>query len=203
MSVDGLSPRKAPRQRRSHQTVDRIVESAARVFDEAGYPSTTTNEIAAEAGISIGSLYQYFPNKDAILVEIARRHVSSSLTALDELFKCFGTDMPLDQLIASVIKVLIDQHEHDRLHLLIAHRAPRSPELDQELERAQQYLVAVTERLLEQHLSTGRDRLLAAQLVVAVLHAAIHDVILRHPRGPQRDAAIELTTSTIIAIARN
>jgi AcrR family transcriptional regulator len=203
MSVDGLSPRKAPRQRRSHHTVDRIVESAARIFDEAGYPSTTTNEIAAEAGVSIGSLYQYFPNKDAILVEIARRHVTSSLAALDELFKCFGAHMPLDQLIAGVINVLIDQHEYDRLHLLIAHRAPRSPELDEELERAQQHLVAVTERLLEQHAPTGRDRLLAAQLVVAVLHAAIHDVILRHPRGPQRDAAIALTTSTIAAIARS
>jgi AcrR family transcriptional regulator len=202
MSVDGLSPRKAPRQRRSHHTVDRIVESAARIFDEAGYPNTTTNEIAAEAGVSIGSLYQYFPNKDAILVEIARRHVTSSLTALDEMLKRFGAQMPLDQLIASVISLLIDQHEHDRLHLLIAHRAPRSPELDQELERAQHHLVAVTEGLLEQHSPVGRDRLLAAQLVVAVLHATIHDVILRHPRGPQRDAAIELTISTITAIAR-
>ncbi len=198
----GLSPRKAPRQRRSHQTVDRIVETAARIFDEAGYPDTTTNEIAAEAGVSIGSLYQYFPNKDAILVEIARRHVTSTLTALDELLTRLGDQMPLDQLIASVIAVLIDQHEHDRLHLLIAHRAPRSPELDHELDRAQQHLVALTERLLEQQSSTRGDRLLAAQLVVAVVHAAIHDVILRHPRGPQRDAAIELTTSTITAIAQ-
>jgi AcrR family transcriptional regulator len=202
MSVEGLNPRKSPRQRRSHQTVDRIVESAARIFDEAGYPDTSTNEIAAEAGVSIGSLYQYFPNKDAILVEIARRHVTSSLAALDELVQRFDAQKPLDQLVASVITLLIDQHEHDRLHLLIAHRAPRSPELDQELERAQQHLVAVTERLLGQHGPTGRDRLLAAQLVVAVVHAAIHDVILRHPRGPQRDAAIELTTSTIAAIAR-
>jgi AcrR family transcriptional regulator len=193
MSVEGLNPRKSPRQRRSHQTVDRIVESAARIFDEAGYPDTSTNEIAAEAGVSIGSLYQYFPNKDAILVEIARRHVTSSLAALDELVQRFDAQKPLDQLVASVITLLIDQHEHDRLHLLIAHRA---------LERAQQHLVAVTERLLGQHGPTGRDRLLAAQLVVAVVHAAIHDVILRHPRGPQRDAAIELTTSTITAIAR-
>lgn len=95
-----------------------------------------------------------------------------------------------------------DQHEHDRMHLLIAHRAPRSPELDQELGRAQHHLVAVTERLLEQHTPSGRDHLLAAQLVVAVLHAAIHDVILRHPRGPQRNAAMELTTSTVMAIVR-
>jgi AcrR family transcriptional regulator len=200
MSVDGLSPRKAPRQRRSHQTVDRIVESAARIFDEVGYPSTTTNEIAAEAGVSIGSLYQYFPNKDAILVEIARRHVSTSLAALDELLKRFDAQMPLDELIASVITLLIDQHEHDRLHLLIAHRAPRSPGLDEELERAQQHLVAVTEGLLDHHLPRGRDRLLAAQLVVAVLHAAIHDVILRRPSGPQRETAIELTKSMITAI---
>ena len=55
MSRDGIGPRKAPRQQRSQQTVDRIVEAAARVFNEAGYLGTTTNEIAAEAGVSVGS----------------------------------------------------------------------------------------------------------------------------------------------------
>lgn len=202
MSRDGIGPRKAPRQRRSQQTVDRIVEAAARVFDEAGYLSTTTNEVAAEAGVSIGSLYQYFPNKDALLIEIARRHISASLAAFDELMNGLGPKAPVGRLIGHVIDLLVDQHEHDRLHLLIAHRAPRTAEIEQELQRAQHHLVAVADRALGEQMPERGHRLQTAQLLVAFLHAAIHDVILRHPPGAARDAAVDSTKSAAIAITR-
>ena len=55
---------------------------ATRIFDERGYRATTTNHIAAAAGVSIGSLYQYFPNKDALLAALAERHVNQALTTL-------------------------------------------------------------------------------------------------------------------------
>lgn len=202
MTGNGIGPRKAPRQRRSQQTVDRIVEAAARVFDEAGYLRATTNEIAAEAGVSIGSLYQYFPNKDAILVEIARRHIASSVAAFDELLGGLDSGTPLNQLIGSVIDLLIYQHERDRLHLLIAHRAPRTPAIEEELERAREHLVAVADRLLGERQPGRRDRRRTAQLVVAFLHAAIHEVILRYPPGSGRDAAVEQTKSAAVAITQ-
>jgi AcrR family transcriptional regulator len=202
MSRDVIGPRKSPRQRRSQQTVDRIVEAAARVFNEVGYSSTTTNEIAAEAGVSIGSLYQYFPNKDSLLSEIAHRHISGSLAAFDELMNGLGPKAPVGQMIGHVIDLLVDQHEHDRLHLLIAHRAPRTAEIEQELERAQHHLVAVADRLLRDQMPERGDRPQTAQLLVAFLHAAIHDVILRHPPGVGRDAAVDSTKSAAIAITR-
>ncbi|NMM91281.1 TetR family transcriptional regulator, partial [Rhodococcus sp. SRB_17] len=59
-------PRKTPAQERSRATVDRIVEAATRVLDREGI-ATTTNRIADEAGVSVGSLYQYFPDKHAII----------------------------------------------------------------------------------------------------------------------------------------
>src|ERR1700736_5178789 len=59
-------PRKAPKQERSREMVETILEAAARVFVREGYARATTNRIAAAAGISVGSLYQYFPGKDAI-----------------------------------------------------------------------------------------------------------------------------------------
>jgi AcrR family transcriptional regulator len=59
--------------------VERILVAAAHVFDERGYGATTTNDIADEAGVAIGSLYQYFPNKDAILIELTRQHIDSTL----------------------------------------------------------------------------------------------------------------------------
>jgi AcrR family transcriptional regulator len=69
----GLSPRRTPSQDRSRRTVERILEAATRVLSEHGYDGASTNRIAKAAGISNGSLYQYFPNKDAILIAVLDR----------------------------------------------------------------------------------------------------------------------------------
>jgi AcrR family transcriptional regulator len=68
------SARKKPKQARSAAMVEGILEAAARVFIKQGFAKATTNRIAEAAGISVGSLYQYFPSKDAIAVELLRRY---------------------------------------------------------------------------------------------------------------------------------
>lgn len=69
-----LAPRRRPGQERSRQTVTAILEAAVEVFGQQGYAGATTNKIARRAGVSIGSLYQYFPNKDAVLVRLYEDH---------------------------------------------------------------------------------------------------------------------------------
>jgi AcrR family transcriptional regulator len=64
------SPRKKPVQDRSQITVEAIVDAAARIFSERGFNATTTNHVAEVAGVSVGSLYQYFPNKLALLAAV-------------------------------------------------------------------------------------------------------------------------------------
>lgn len=68
-----VTPRKRPRQRRAQAMVEAIVEAAARIFESEGPAGYTTNAIAERAGASIGSLYQYFPDKDAITAALIRR----------------------------------------------------------------------------------------------------------------------------------
>jgi AcrR family transcriptional regulator len=63
-------PRKAPSQRRSSITVEAIVQAAIHIFEDEGYRAATTIKIAEKAGVSVGSLYQYFPNKLALLAEV-------------------------------------------------------------------------------------------------------------------------------------
>lgn len=69
-----LQPRKQPRQDRAKATVDAILDAAAHILAAQGREAATTNAVAARAGVSIGSLYQYFPNRDAVLGAVVHRH---------------------------------------------------------------------------------------------------------------------------------
>lgn len=77
-----LEPRKRPKQARAQETVDCILAGAARVFRREGWDATT-NRIAEAAGVSIGTLYEWFPNKDALLFALAERHVEVAERELD------------------------------------------------------------------------------------------------------------------------
>ncbi|HEY2510489.1 MAG TPA: TetR/AcrR family transcriptional regulator [Polyangiaceae bacterium] len=89
--------RKRPRQERSEATVDAILEGASRLFVAEGYAAATTNRIAQSAGISVGSLYQYFPSKDAIAVELVRRFRANRVAFLESQLK--GADaQPLESI---------------------------------------------------------------------------------------------------------
>jgi len=73
MSETLPDPRKRPRQARSMATFEAILEAAARILESLGFVGFNTNAVAELAGVSIGSLYQYFPSKDALIVELIRR----------------------------------------------------------------------------------------------------------------------------------
>lgn len=74
--------RRKPVQARSQSTVDAILTAGARVLVERGYAKTTTNHVARVAGVSIGSLYQYFSNKDELVLAIINRHAEGILDLL-------------------------------------------------------------------------------------------------------------------------
>jgi AcrR family transcriptional regulator len=66
-------PRKQPRQARARHTVEAIIEASARILEEQGHGGFTTNAVAELAGVSIGTLYQYFPDKNALLGALIAR----------------------------------------------------------------------------------------------------------------------------------
>lgn len=194
------SPRKLPSQERSQRTVERILDAATRVFHEQGYLAATTNDIADEADVSIGSLYQYFPNKDALLVALTKRHIESTSSELANILSHLPAATELAEIIRTVVNFLVEQHDLDDLHLLVMHSAPRTNEINDELERSKTQLVEVASQLLE-HTSIPKDqRMLIARMVVATIDAGVHDVIIRQPRGKKRQAAIDLTIATALGI---
>ena len=82
-AAKGLKPRKMPVQRRSVATVDAVLEAAARILEVHGLAACTTNAVAELAGVSIGSLYQYFPNCDALTVALIERETSQLLADIE------------------------------------------------------------------------------------------------------------------------
>lgn len=80
-----LEPRKSPSQSRSAATVAAIVEAAARILESEGFAGYTTNAVAMRAGVSIGSLYQYFPNRDAITLALHRREAEALVARLEAI----------------------------------------------------------------------------------------------------------------------
>lgn len=82
MPQKNYEPRKKPNQKRSHVTFDAILEASAQLLAELGYAGTTTNGIAERAGVSIGSLYEYFPGKDAIFAALKTRLDSETFASV-------------------------------------------------------------------------------------------------------------------------
>ena len=104
-------PARVPRRRqaRGQRRIDLLLDVAALVFAEVGFDAATTNAIAARAGVSPGSLYQFFPNKDAMAEALADRFVER----LRETQALFGPEiehLPLDELIDHVIDPLVAFH---------------------------------------------------------------------------------------------
>jgi AcrR family transcriptional regulator len=84
-SKNHIEPRKTPAQARSAETVAAILEAAARILEDKGFRGYNTNDVAARAGVSIGSLYQYFPNKDAITKALLRRETEPLIAAFEQV----------------------------------------------------------------------------------------------------------------------
>jgi AcrR family transcriptional regulator len=141
--------RKAPRQERSRATVDVIVEAATRVLARRGWARFTTNEIAAVAGVSVGSLYQYFPDKLAIAEAIRQRHLDEVLAALSAADDESGA-LPLGERVGRFVDGVIAAHSIDQaLHRVLVDEVPLAarstcPEFEAEYQRRYRVLVAAS-----------------------------------------------------------
>jgi AcrR family transcriptional regulator len=191
-SRQNAEPRKDPRQRRSRQTVDWILDAAARIFDERGYRATTTNHVAAAAGVSIGSLYQYFPNKDALLAALAQRHVDEALGILAERAAALADqEPPVEEVVRQLVQVAADANASSGLHALLYTQAPRTPAVEARLSVLTDLATAAVAQHLARLRAGGSDPSRRARLLVAAVDSAIHAVVLDYPPGRQRQDAVD------------
>lgn len=101
-----LDARKQPRQARSQATVDAIFEAAIQVLLREGPNKLTTIRVAERAGASVGTLYQYFPNKQALLYAIVQRHLDRIMAQLEQAAEV-AHGQPLAVMVSAVVEAFL------------------------------------------------------------------------------------------------
>jgi AcrR family transcriptional regulator len=182
------TPRKLPQQGRSRMTVEAILEAAAQVLTKHGYERTNTNAIAEQAGVSVGSLYQYFPNKESLMAALMERH-SDEIARLVESRLDEMSGMPLEQTITRLVDAVISAHAiNPRLHQVLNEEIPRSERLQHmraaELriaKAARSYFLSQREHVLVPDLD------LSLFIVMRTIESLCHAVVIERPRAANDD----------------
>ena len=172
------NPRKMPKQRRSGETVEIILKATARILVSDGYDRASTNRIALAAGVSIGSLYQYFPNKEALVATLCERHVGEML-AICEGKLAEVAQAPLPVAAREIVRALLRAHAVEpKLHKVLIEQVPRVGRLcalndvsDRMTRAVQLYLESRKTELRPTNLEVAAFVLVRA--VEAVAHAAV------------------------------
>jgi len=199
--ADALRPRKQPRQTRSRDTVQAILQAAAQVFSKLGYAATTTNHIAARAGVSIGSLYEYFPSKDALLVALLDEHVAEGEAILNAVWTDLDTCRDMHDVVRRFARAMFELHARDRsLHRLLFEEAPLPNRTRRRVVAIEQDIAARVEAYLRAHPSwSRRDPALAAAVIVQCVEGLTHKLIVHDADDASSDVYVEEIVALVTA----
>lgn len=173
--------RRRPKQRRSRETVDEILEAVIRLLKRGGSSAITTNRIAEIAGVSIGSVYQYFPDKRAIFVALHQRHVQSIDRMIQSTIMEHAASS-LKDLLRALVEGMVDAHQSDPelyglLFAEVPHHADGTQEFAVRLHGA--FRLAIAARAHEIKMRRDLDKV--AFIVTNMVDALSHGAALRRP----------------------
>ena len=182
-----------------------LLEAAIRVLVKHGYEAATTIAIADKAGISVGSLYQYFPNKEAIVAALIEQHARQIIACTEAALGQVDVSDPRRALRA-VIRAGIEAHRiNTPLHKVLTEQVPRVGRIKAAMDTSK----VLTERLaafLEAHRAhlRGRDPRMAAFVVETVVEALTHRAVIeRHDAlatGELEVEALELVMTYLFGV---
>ncbi len=190
--VNSIQARKMPIQQRSKLMVSTILDATARVLVEQGFSRTTTNRVAERAGISVGSLYQYFPSREALVAAVAQRYSEGMKATLERLL-AQSQAKDLVSALRNLLSGISAAHAADpQLSRVLATELPRLGDMAWREDIASRGL-AIAEAVLTSHRSELRAGLdiPSAAFVIAKASEAIMDGIARDGLKGARARAVE------------
>ena len=195
-------PRKHASQKRSRATVDALVEATARILVREGFDKASTNRIAEVAGVGVGSLYQYYPGKEALVAAVIDRHNQDIMRvvrgALAEI-----ASQPVEKAVRRLVAVAIEAHRIDpKLHRVLAEQIPRTGRLEN-VEAFNRETYALFRSYLEDHSDELRtvDLGLAAFVCVTSIEALAHTAVLHNSQklsGEAVKALVDEATRLVV-----
>lgn len=200
---DGALVRKSPRQQRSKVMVDAILQASAELFAEVGYARTTTNKIAQRAGVSVGSLYQYFPNKDCLLAGLLQEHhrqvhgvVARRLPDLADL------TIPLDQCIRNLLAELLEVHRANpaltkALSAANMRESPTAAAIDHEADHGRERGVVCALLASRPDVRRG-DYEVMAEVLAETMSQLTRWLVHEAPQGMDRTVLVEETVQLLV-----
>jgi len=193
------SRRRVPRQRRAHETVEAVLDAVTRVLAREGAARLTTNRIAAAAGVSVGSVYQYFADKRAILTALRDRHVAE-MAQLVERRLVEHAEAPLAALVAALLEAMIEAHALDPgLYQVLLTQVPPGSGEDPGLEGRLRGAVrlALASRASELDPGARPDKMLF--VVTQMMESLAHAVVLHRPPSLSLGAAKQEAIRAVVS----
>jgi AcrR family transcriptional regulator len=192
-------PRKEPRQERARVTVDAILSATAHILVKEGYDRASTNRIALAAGVSVGSLYQYFPSKEALVAALIERHSAEMLSYLEDRASKPPPGAAVRDVVRDVVRAMVEAHRVDpKLHRVLMEQVPRVGALKRLTELDERALLLIRAYLESRRAEIRPKNLkLAAFLLASLVEAVTHGAVLMHPEYLVDLELVEETTDVI------
>ena len=195
------SPRKKPRQARSGVTVAAILQATARVLRRDGYDKLSTNRVALEAGVSIGSLYQYFPNKESLVAALIDEHRGEMMRIFFErMAEVAGASVEVAARV--LVRALVESQASDpRLHRMLYEQIPRVGRFGHLLEALEVHAAGTVRSYLE----SRKDELAVTDLdtatfvLVHAVEAVTRASVISRPKGIAIERFIDETSAMVVA----
>jgi AcrR family transcriptional regulator len=198
-TTEVVTPRKKAKQARSQATIEAILQATAQILIHDGIDAASTNRIAEKAGVSVGSLYQYFPSKEAVIFALVERHVQRMQKQLEDHVEKF-VGAPLEEVVPAYVKAMFEVHRVEpKLHRVFQEQLPRLAGRE-EFQRWSENSEGIVRAYLEGHRDELRptDLDLAAFLLVHSVEAVIHAVAILKPRYLARSVLAEEVSQLVL-----
>ena len=179
--------------------VEAIVEAAHQMIAENGFEAATTNMIAERAGISIGSLYQYFPNKDALILEVQKRHHQEVLAVVTSAMQR-SSHLPLRDAVRAIVAANLDMHLKDpQLHAAFEEWIPAESKLV-DRDRFREDMVAAVRAFLAQRpeIRQGDHLDQTVFVIMYMVRSIMHAAVLKDRACDNRDQILDNLANSIM-----
>ncbi len=179
-----VTPRKRPIQQRSRANVERILEAAATLLEEKGYDHLTTASIAKQAGCSVGSIYQYFPNKHAIMTSLVERWLAVDNEVLEQVEKSQGKYKTVVEEFEALTEKLVQVYKDQAGLFALVTLIRIIPELHQMAEKHDRQYAIRLMKIMNRYLPEGNnaERLALAGYFTIIVDAAAMSIAAETPK---------------------